>query len=82
MSNVTASSAVLTWLPGPDEISSYRLEVRNSTGDKVLTENMSLNLNYTLGNLSAGFKYTVTVFAVKCDRDIDNPQNVNFYTSE
>lgn len=80
--NVTANSALLTWLPGPGVINYYRLEVTNLTGGNMLTQNMGLTLKYSLRDLSAGYKYTVTVFAVKCGRDIDDPQKTSFYTSE
>lgn len=76
VTNVTTSSAGLTWRPGPN-VSDYRLEVR---GDKNLTENLT-DLAYDLVNLTAGTKYSVQVVPVKCDRDLHS-QKVMFYTSE
>ncbi|XP_041820544.1 receptor-type tyrosine-protein phosphatase eta isoform X2 [Chelmon rostratus] len=75
VTNVTTSSAGLTWRPGPN-VSDYRLEVR---GDKNLTENLT-DLAYDLVNLTAGTKYSVQVVPVKCDRDLHS-QKVMFYTT-
>ncbi|XP_045919904.1 receptor-type tyrosine-protein phosphatase eta [Micropterus dolomieu] len=72
---VTKESANLTWLPGPGNISSYRLEVK---GGILPTYNLT-NLTYDLVNLTAGTYYSVRVFPVKCERDL-NPQVVSFYT--
>lgn len=75
MTYVTKESANLTWLPGPGNISSYRLEVK---GGILPTYNLT-NLTYDLVNLTAGTYYSVRVFPVKCERDL-NPQVVSFYT--
>ncbi|XP_044039674.1 receptor-type tyrosine-protein phosphatase eta-like isoform X2 [Siniperca chuatsi] len=76
VANVTNESAVLTWLPGPGNISHYRLEVKDG---KNLSENLT-DLTYDLVDLTAGTKYFVQVFPVKCDRNL-NPQEVAFYTT-
>ncbi len=78
VTNVTSSGAVLTWLPGPGDISHYRLEVEGN--NETLMENLA-NLTYHLTNLTAGTHYFVKVFPVKCERDL-NPQEVAFYTGE
>ncbi|XP_040886707.1 receptor-type tyrosine-protein phosphatase eta [Toxotes jaculatrix] len=75
VTNVTTGNATLSWLMGPGNISHYRVEVR---GDITMTLNLT-NLTYDLLNLTAGTRYSVHVFPVKCDRDL-NPQEVTFYT--
>ncbi|XP_071315259.1 receptor-type tyrosine-protein phosphatase eta-like [Trachinotus anak] len=75
VANVTAVSAVLTWPAGPGAISHYRVEVR---GDKNWTASMN-NFTYGLTDLTPGSRYSVQVFPVKCDRDL-NSQEVFFYT--
>lgn len=87
MSNITASAAVVTWLPGPTNTSRYRILVTytNSSTYVVLEKNITqqpFSYTYQLENLSSGSRYDVTVFAIKCDRDVYNPQEVSFYTSE
>ncbi|XP_078131795.1 receptor-type tyrosine-protein phosphatase eta isoform X2 [Sander vitreus] len=76
VTNKTSESAFLTWQPGPGNISYYRIEVKV---DKNLTEFMTSNLTHDLVNLTAGTGYTVQVFPVKCEREL-NPQKVTFYT--
>lgn len=76
VTNRDSESAVLTWRPGPGNISHYRLEV-----NKNLTKIQTENLTHHLVNLTAGTRYSVQVFPVKCERDL-NPQEVVFYTSE
>ncbi|KAJ8338216.1 hypothetical protein SKAU_G00371820 [Synaphobranchus kaupii] len=73
--NVTQNSMTVSWMVGPEGITLYRVEVR---GDIDLTENTT-HLTMAFGNLTAGTKYRVQVFPVKCERDI-NPQNATFYT--
>ncbi|KAG7495581.1 receptor-type tyrosine-protein phosphatase eta-like [Solea senegalensis] len=75
VTNVTCGGASLSWLPAPDGISHYRVEV---TGDKQMTE-IQTNLTTDLFNLTAGTLYSVQVIPVKCERDL-NPQEVSFYT--
>lgn len=77
-SNVTTQSAILSWERGPGSIRHYRLEV---TGDREERRENQTDLTATLGNLTAGTRYSVKVFPVKCRRDL-NPQTVVFYTSE
>uniref|UniRef100_UPI0037E74A51 serine-rich adhesin for platelets n=1 Tax=Semicossyphus pulcher TaxID=241346 RepID=UPI0037E74A51 len=76
VSDVTSNSANLTWLPGTGDISHYRVEV---SGDKMLIDNQT-GLSSDLGNLTAGTRYSVQVFPVKCVRDL-SPQEVAFYTT-
>ncbi|XP_034757264.1 receptor-type tyrosine-protein phosphatase eta [Etheostoma cragini] len=76
VTNNTSESAHLSWLPGPGNISHYRIEVK---GDKNRTEIQTDNLTYDLVNLTAGTGYSVQVFPVKCARDL-HPQKVIFYT--
>ncbi|XP_039997489.1 receptor-type tyrosine-protein phosphatase eta-like [Xiphias gladius] len=77
VTNVTTSSAVLTRRSGPQGVSHYRVEV---TGDKQWTEiDNWTNLTLNLSSLTAGTRYSVQVFPVKCERDL-NPQEVTFYT--
>lgn len=78
VTSVTTGSAALTWLsaPSPENINHYRVEVK---GDKELTYNQT-DLAHDLINLTAGTHYSVQVFPVKCERDL-NPQNVTFYTT-
>ncbi|KAF3697924.1 Fibronectin [Channa argus] len=78
VTNVTASAALLTWLPGPNGTSEYRLEVTPINGSQ--TKKVTLDLSYKLEGLTAGSGYMVKVFAIKCERDINNPQEANFYT--
>uniref|UniRef100_UPI003AB06F30 uncharacterized protein n=1 Tax=Centroberyx gerrardi TaxID=166262 RepID=UPI003AB06F30 len=75
VTDLTSNSAALRWSAGPGNISSYRVEVK---GDFNLTVNRS-NLTYDLVNLTAGSFYSVQVFAIKCERDL-NPQTHTFYT--
>ncbi|XP_073330810.1 receptor-type tyrosine-protein phosphatase eta [Pagrus major] len=75
VSNVTNQSSILTWQPGPGNISHYRLEVK---GDRDLKQNQT-GLTSNLDSLTAGTSYSVQVFPVKCQRDL-NPQKVVFYT--
>ncbi|XP_029932406.1 receptor-type tyrosine-protein phosphatase eta [Myripristis murdjan] len=72
--NVTSSSATLTWQPGPGNISHYEVEVN---GEKLPVH--LRNLTYDLVGLTSGTLYSVRVFAVKCNRSL-NPQTVRFYT--
>nr|XP_046235969.1 fibronectin [Scatophagus argus] len=75
VTNVTSSSANVTWLEGPGNISHYRLEVKSYQEPIInLTD-----LTYSLVNLTAGTHYSIQVFPVKCERDL-NPQEVAFYT--
>ncbi|KAM6960377.1 receptor-type tyrosine-protein phosphatase eta [Tautogolabrus adspersus] len=76
VTNVTSSSASLTWLRGPGDISYYRVEVKGQAEPVEI----QTNLTYDLLNLTAGTYYSVQVFAVKCDRDL-SPQEVAFYTT-
>nr|XP_019951268.1 PREDICTED: receptor-type tyrosine-protein phosphatase eta-like [Paralichthys olivaceus] len=78
VTDVTTSSATLTWLPVPGGISHYRVEVR---GDVQLTEihNPTSDLTSNLSSLTAGTRYSIQVFPVKCERDL-NPQIATFYT--
>ncbi|XP_034020149.1 fibronectin-like [Thalassophryne amazonica] len=73
VSNVTSSSATLSWLAGPGNISYYRLDVND------LTIPSLANRTYDLVNLTAGTKHSVQVFSVKCGRHF-SPQNVTFYS--
>lgn len=87
MTNVKSENATLTWLHGPGEIDHYRVEVNSgmnlmdnltdSTPDPVILTDLTTDLKH----LVAGTRYTVKVFPVKCERDL-NPQNTTFYTSE
>ncbi|XP_049922853.1 receptor-type tyrosine-protein phosphatase eta-like [Epinephelus moara] len=78
MTDRTSDSAVLTWEPGPGDISHYRVEVRvNKT---LKTEIQTKNLTYKPVNLTGGTGYSVQVFPVKCGRDL-NPQELLFYTT-
>ncbi|XP_029310934.1 receptor-type tyrosine-protein phosphatase eta isoform X2 [Cottoperca gobio] len=76
VTNKTSESANLTWQPGPDNITHYRVEVKFGTE---LTLNTN-SLTHDLVNLTAGTLYSVQVFPVKCMRDL-NPQEVTFYTT-
>ncbi|XP_014844800.1 PREDICTED: fibronectin-like [Poecilia mexicana] len=78
VSNITSSSAALQWDQGPGDISHYRFEAFSREGSWNVTKNMH-NLSYTLDNLIPGTGYVITVFAVKCERDL-NPLNGSFYT--
>ncbi|KAA8579124.1 hypothetical protein FQN60_007244 [Etheostoma spectabile] len=76
VTNSTFENARLSWLPGPGNISHYRIEVKV---DKNLTEFQTGNLSHDLVNLTAGTGYSVQVFPVKCGRDL-HPQKVTFFT--
>lgn len=80
VTNVTLTNATLTWLPGPGNISHYRVEVGVVQGNWILQENRT-DLTSDLSNLTAGTHYLVQVFPVKCERSL-NPEEVSFYTSE
>ncbi|XP_074480708.1 receptor-type tyrosine-protein phosphatase H [Sebastes fasciatus] len=73
---ITSENASLTWQPGPGDISHYRVEVR-ADGEQIQKQTDKLTLN--LGSLKAGTRYSVQVFPVKCNRDL-NPQEIAFYT--
>ncbi|XP_061566192.1 tenascin-R-like [Cololabis saira] len=75
VTNVTVNNATLTWTEAPGDIDHYRVEVE---GDVQTVENQR-NLTTDLGSLTAGTRYTVQVFPVKCGRDL-NPQTETFYT--
>ncbi|XP_047444839.1 receptor-type tyrosine-protein phosphatase H [Mugil cephalus] len=76
VTNITTKNATLTWDLGPGDISHYRVEVN---GDIQLESNLT-NTTLDLANLTAGTNYSVQVFPVKCERDL-NPQNASFYTT-
>ncbi|MED6232830.1 hypothetical protein ATANTOWER_002985 [Ataeniobius toweri] len=76
VSNITSSSVSLQWDQGPGDLSHYRLQV--AAADWNLTVELH-NLNFELNNLTAGTRYNIQVFPVKCKRDL-NPQNSSFYT--
>ncbi|KAM9406752.1 receptor-type tyrosine-protein phosphatase eta isoform 1-T4 [Salvelinus alpinus] len=78
VTNKTLHNATLSWTRGPGDISGYRVEVK-STDYNLTLNHSSLNQTYDLSNLTAGTKYRVQVFPIKCGRDL-NPQNVSFYT--
>lgn len=78
MTDVTSRSAVLEWLHGPGNISHYRLEVQ--VGNDLNKTMINANFTY-LDDLIAGTSYSVKVFPVKCERDL-NPQEAVFSTSE
>ncbi|XP_054880431.1 receptor-type tyrosine-protein phosphatase H-like [Poeciliopsis prolifica] len=78
VSNITSSSAALQWDQGPGDISHYRFEAFSLQDSWNITKDMH-NLNYTLDKLTPGTGYKITVFAVKCGRDL-NPLNGSFYT--
>ncbi|XP_056156170.1 fibronectin [Lampris incognitus] len=75
LTELTSSGVALSWLPGPGNISHYRVEVEGDINPKV----NNTGLTYDLVNLTAGTPYTVKVFPVKCERDL-NPGIVTFYT--
>ncbi|XP_069025884.1 receptor-type tyrosine-protein phosphatase eta [Embiotoca jacksoni] len=75
VTDVATESAMLTWLPALGDISYYRVEVRGKDNQTV----NQTGLTHRLGSLTAGSLYSVQVFPVKCERDL-NPQNVTFYT--
>ncbi|KAJ8416667.1 hypothetical protein AAFF_G00325450 [Aldrovandia affinis] len=75
VSNVTLNNVTVTWMAGPGNITFYIVEVR---GDIHLTKNTT-NLTMDFHHLTAGTKYRVQVFPVKCERNL-NPQNISFYT--
>ncbi|XP_071400376.1 receptor-type tyrosine-protein phosphatase H-like [Centroberyx affinis] len=75
VTDLSSNSVALRWSAGPGNISSYRVEVK---GDFNHTVNLS-NLTYELVNLMAGSFYSVQVFAIKCERDL-NSQTYAFYT--
>ncbi|XP_054457075.1 receptor-type tyrosine-protein phosphatase eta-like [Anoplopoma fimbria] len=74
VTKITNESVVLTWQPGPGTISRYRVKVKEL---KTIETN---SLTYDLVSLMAGTCYSVQVFPVKCERDL-NPQEVVFYTT-
>ncbi|XP_029381755.1 fibronectin [Echeneis naucrates] len=80
VTDMTNSSATLTWPAGPGAISHYRVELSFQGGgasqNKTETTN---NLTHDLSDLMPGGKYAVQVFPVKCDRDL-NSEKVVFYT--
>ncbi|MEQ2247609.1 hypothetical protein ILYODFUR_011041 [Ilyodon furcidens] len=76
VSNITSSSGSLQWDQGPGDLSHYRLQVAAANWN--LTVELH-NLNFELNNLTAGTRYNIQVFPVKCKRDL-NPQNSSFYT--
>lgn len=80
VTNITFESANLTWMIAPGGISHYRVEVKGQKDNYTLVE-IVYDLTYSLSNLTAGTSYSVQVFPVKCDRDL-NPENATFYTSE
>ncbi|XP_067117726.1 receptor-type tyrosine-protein phosphatase eta [Osmerus mordax] len=75
VTNITLHNANLTWLAGPGDISHYLVNVR---GEQNLTFNQN-ELTYYFTNLTPGALYTVQVFPIKCEREL-NPQNTSFYT--
>ncbi|XP_046904940.1 receptor-type tyrosine-protein phosphatase H isoform X2 [Hypomesus transpacificus] len=75
VTNITLHNATLTWLAGPGDISHYLVNVR---GEQNRTFNQS-ELTYYFTNLTPGALYTVQVFPIKCEREL-NPQNTSFYT--
>ncbi|XP_041840591.1 receptor-type tyrosine-protein phosphatase H [Melanotaenia boesemani] len=75
VTNVTLTTATLAWLPGPGDITYYRVEIQ---GDVERKYNLS-SLIHDVVNLTSGGFYKVQVFPVKCKRDL-NPQNSTFYT--
>lgn len=77
VSSVTTNSASVTWLPGPDGVTHYRVDVE---GDINMSYNHT-NLTCDLFNLTAGTHYSVKVFPVKCSREMTQ-QKVTFYTSK
>ncbi|KAL2079606.1 hypothetical protein ACEWY4_025350 [Coilia grayii] len=77
VSNITYTSASLSWLEAPGAISGYRVEVKSDLNN--WTEALTSNLSSELKNLTAGTKYTVYVFPIKCERDL-NPQTTYFYS--
>nr|XP_020484803.1 receptor-type tyrosine-protein phosphatase eta-like [Labrus bergylta] len=76
VTNVTTSSATLTWLRAPGNINHYRVEVKGQAAPVKIHN----SLTYDLLKLTAGTYYSVQVFAVKCVRDL-SPQEVAFYTT-
>ncbi|CAI5668849.1 unnamed protein product [Oreochromis niloticus] len=78
VTNITFESANLTWMVAPGDISHYRVEVKGQKDNKTWVFNHT-GLTYGLSNLTAGTSYSVQVFPVKCERDL-NPENATFYT--
>ncbi|KAI7813880.1 putative receptor-type tyrosine-protein phosphatase eta-like [Triplophysa rosa] len=76
ISNVSKSEGYVDWSPGPGNISHYRVKV---TGDNASLIYNETDLFKQLVNLTAGTRYNVQVYPVKCGRDL-NPQNISFYT--
>ncbi|CAJ1086193.1 receptor-type tyrosine-protein phosphatase eta-like [Xyrichtys novacula] len=76
VTNVTTTSASLKWPKGPGNISHYRVEVN---GQEEPTDRLT-NVTFDLEDLTGGNLYSVQVFPVKCERDL-NPQKVDFYTT-
>lgn len=77
VTNRTSESAILTWLPGPGNISHYRVEVR---ANNEVRQFQTDDLTYDLVNLTAGTRHSVQVFPVKCERDLNPPEDT-FYTT-
>lgn len=79
VSSIRASSASLSWLPAPGDIQYYRVEIRGDQAWVINESNLTFSLD--LGNLTAGTRYDIRVFPVKCKRAL-NSQNKTFYTSK
>ena len=77
VSDITYTSAGVKWLEAPGAISGYRVEVKSEKHN--WTETLTSNLTTQFQNLTAGTKYTVFVFPIKCGRDL-NPQTTYFYS--
>ncbi|XP_031441378.2 uncharacterized protein LOC116224738 [Clupea harengus] len=77
VSDITYTSAGVKWLEAPGAISGYRVEVKSEEHN--WTETLTSNLTTQFQNLTAGTKYTVCVFPIKCGRDL-NPQTTYFYS--
>ena len=77
VSDITYTSAGVKWLEAPGAISGYRVEVKSEEHN--WTETLTSNLTTQFQNLTAGTKYTVFVFPIKCGRDL-NPQTTYFYS--
>ncbi|XP_072315545.1 receptor-type tyrosine-protein phosphatase eta [Eucyclogobius newberryi] len=74
VTNITATSATINWEEAPGAIDYYRVEVDHKLYDEVQTE-----LTIAVRNLTAGTRYKVEVFPVKCGRRL-NPESGTFYT--
>ncbi|KAL0970387.1 hypothetical protein UPYG_G00241280 [Umbra pygmaea] len=81
ISGVTLHNASLSWASGPADINDYRVEVKAKYYSRNVTHSSLnyTNLTYQLSNLTAGTLYSIQVFPIKCERDL-NPENVSFYT--